>query len=183
MESLSQRPRNEPNHALPGILAFLLFAACAALSAFYGTEPPAAAPADTPAEEFSSGRAMEHVRRVGREPHPTGSAENDRVREYILGELGSFGLDPRVQTATVVDEEYGSPYGAAIVRNVLVRIEGTGRGDGGETAVMLAAHYDSVPVSPGANDDGAGVATLLETARALSSIPPLKNPTVQMTLA
>ncbi len=178
MKPVIQRPRNEPNRALPGILACLLFAACAALAVLYGTQPPAAVPPDAPAAEFSSGRAIEHARRVGREPHPTGSPENARVREYILGELASFGLDPRVQKATVVDEEYGSPYGAAIVRNVLVRIEGTGSeaGDAGDNgAVMLAAHYDSVPVSPGANDDGAGVATLLETARALSSGPPLRN--------
>ena len=32
----------------------------------------------------------------------------------------------------------------------------------------LFAHYDSVQVSYGGNDDGAGVATLLETARALT---------------
>lgn len=175
MKPVSQRPRNRPYHALPGILAFLLFVACAALAAFYGTQPPAAVPPDAPAAEFSSGRAIEHVRRVGREPHPTGSPENARVREYIISELGSFGLDPQVQKATVVDEEYGSPYGAAIVRNALVRIEGTGRGAGGKGVVLLAAHYDSVPVSPGANDDGAGVATLLETARALSSGTPLRN--------
>lgn len=115
------------------------------------------------------------MRRVGREPHPTGSSSNTRVREYILEELVSFGLDPRVQKATVVDEEYGPPYTAAIVRNVLVRIEGTGRGAGDAGSVLLAAHYDTVPVSPGANDDGAGVATLLETARALSAGPPLRN--------
>ncbi len=175
MKPVIQRPRNQPNHALPGILAFLLFVACAALAAFYGTEPPAAVPPDAPAAEFSSGRAIEHVRRVGREPHPTGSPANARVREYIVGELEAFGLDPQVQKATVVDEEYGSPYTAAIVRNVLVRIEGTGRGAGGEGAVLLAAHYDTVPVSPGANDDGAGVATLLETARALSAGPTPRN--------
>ena len=40
---------------------------------------------------------------------------------------------------------------------------------------MLAAHYDSVPSSFGANDDGAGVVTLLETARALKANGPLKN--------
>ena len=37
------------------------------------------------------------------------------------------------------------------------------------------AHYDSVPFGPGAADDGAGVVTLLETARALKAGPPLKN--------
>ena len=40
---------------------------------------------------------------------------------------------------------------------------------------MLAGHYDTVPVSPGANDDSSAIAILLETARALLSSPPLQN--------
>lgn len=40
---------------------------------------------------------------------------------------------------------------------------------------MLSAHYDSVDHSPGASDDGSGVVTLLETARALLSGTPLLN--------
>ena len=55
MKPVSQRSRNRPNHALPGVLAFLLFVACAALAAFYGTQPPAAVPPDAPEAEFSSG--------------------------------------------------------------------------------------------------------------------------------
>jgi len=35
-------------------------------------------------------------------------------------------------------------------------------------AIMVGAHYDTVSVSPGANDDGSGVATTLEVARVLS---------------
>ena len=33
--------------------------------------------------------------------------------------------------------------------------------------VLLAAHYDSVGAGPGASDDGMGMATLLEIARAI----------------
>ena len=169
-------PRPRSRRRLPlGVLASLLFAACAALAASYGLRSPAAAPSDAPATEFSSGRAAEHVFRVAREPHPLGSPENARAREYILGELESLGLDPRTQMVAVVDERFGSPYDAATVVNVLARIEGTG---GGDRAVMLSAHHDSVPTGPGANDDGAGVATLLETARALSSGPRPENDVV-----
>src|SRR5215210_6314742 len=153
----------------------LLLAACATLAAYYGTKPPAAEPLDAPAEEFSAARAMEHVDRIGQEPHPIGSPEDARVREYIYNELESFGLDPQVQTATVVDEQYGSPFNVGTAKNVLVRIEGTRGDEGGRQTVMLAAHYDSVPTGPGANDDGTAVAALLETARALTSDPPLRN--------
>ena len=48
----------------------------------------------------------------------------------------------------------------------------------GKDAVMLAAHYDSVPAGPGASDDGVGVANLLEIARVLSVMPAPKHPIV-----
>jgi hypothetical protein len=40
---------------------------------------------------------------------------------------------------------------------------------------VLMAHYDSVPHSPGAGDDGSGVATLLESARVLVREPIARN--------
>jgi hypothetical protein len=45
----------------------------------------------------------------------------------------------------------------------------------GKKALMLSAHYDSVPSSPGAGDDGAGVAVVLETLRAVKAAPPLER--------
>jgi Zn-dependent M28 family amino/carboxypeptidase len=41
--------------------------------------------------------------------------------------------------------------------------------------VLLTAHYDTVAGSPGAGDDGIGVAVLLETARALSTANAARN--------
>ncbi|MGE5323511.1 MAG: M20/M25/M40 family metallo-hydrolase, partial [Actinomycetota bacterium] len=49
------------------------------------------------------------------------------------------------------------------------------RGTENSRAIMLVAHYDSVPRAPGAADDAAGVAAILETARALRAGAPLKN--------
>lgn len=43
-----------------------------------------------------------------------------------------------------------------------------GRDDG---VVMVTAHYDSVPGSPGANDDGSGTVLTLELARVLRHLP------------
>jgi len=40
---------------------------------------------------------------------------------------------------------------------------------------VLAAHYDSVAHAPGAGDDAAGVAAILETVRALRATSPLRN--------
>jgi aminopeptidase YwaD len=38
--------------------------------------------------------------------------------------------------------------------------------------VLIGAHYDSVPGSPGADDNATGVAVLLEIAKALTEVPP-----------
>ena len=45
-------------------------------------------------------------------------------------------------------------------------------------ALILACHYDSVPAGPGAGDDGAAVAALLEVARALMLKGPLARPVI-----
>lgn len=45
-----------------------------------------------------------------------------------------------------------------------------------ESAVLLVAHYDSVPAGPGASDDLAGVAAVLEIARILPAHPPTRHP-------
>jgi hypothetical protein len=42
----------------------------------------------------------------------------------------------------------------------------------------LSAHYDSVPAGPGASDDGAGVAGMLEIARILKARPAPRHPIV-----
>src|SRR6185295_7729670 len=59
----------------------------------------------------------------------------------------------------------------ARVANVIATIPGTNS----TGRVILMAHYDSAQVSYGANDDGAGVAALLETARALKQGPAPRN--------
>jgi Zn-dependent M28 family amino/carboxypeptidase len=48
-------------------------------------------------------------------------------------------------------------------------------GRSGTKAILLVSHYDSVTTGRGASDDASGVATLLETARALQGGPALKN--------
>ena len=149
-------------------LLLLLTTVVSALLGLWQLVPPRAVPADAPAAEFASGRAVVHVRAMARAPHPMGSAENDRVRDYLVAQLRELGLEPEVQEASAVTP--GTfPHVAGRVRNVLARLPGSG---GTGRAVLLAAHYDSVPTGPGASDDVAGVAALLETLRALRSSPP-----------
>jgi hypothetical protein len=157
----------EPSNG-PGVRP-LVFAAAVLAGIFAltlaGMRPPAPKAANAPATEFSAGRAMEVLDRlVGNGvPHPVGSAADEAVRGRILSELTSLGYDPQVQTAFACDE-YGD---CATVNNVVARLPGAEAGP----AVLLAAHYDSVPAGPGAFDDGAGAAAVLEIARTLKSFP------------
>jgi hypothetical protein len=130
---------------------------------------PAVNPATAPEQEFSAERAMEHLEVIATEPHPMGSAANARVRDYIVGELRELGLEPQLQTISAPD--YFVPGRQVDVINVIVTIAGTAN----TKAVALMAHYDTVPTTPGANDNSSAVAALLETARAVLARPPLNN--------
>jgi len=123
--------------------------------------PPAPVAATAPPADFSAERAMRHVRAIAERPHPIGSADNARVREYVLAELRALGLAPEVQEATGVGTRYPE---AGHVRNILARLPG--RTPGGP-AVVLMAHYDGVGGGPAAGDDAAGTGAILETLRAL----------------
>jgi hypothetical protein len=158
---LPQDPGPTSNHAF----AVLIILAAVFFLSFEGLRPPAPKPATVPATEFSAARAHETLNRLVGDgvPHPTGSAQNDIVRRRVLDELSSAGYSPTVQTGSACDERGD----CGTVQNVLARLDGTEPGQ----AVLLAAHYDSVPAGPGAFDDGAGAATVLEIARICKSLP------------
>ncbi|MGY2080945.1 M28 family peptidase [Modestobacter sp. SYSU DS0657] len=155
---------------LLGLVVLLLLAALAALSIAV-LQPPDPAPADAPAGAFSAARAFEHVETVAAETHVTGSPANDRVREHLVDSLTELGLDPQVQDAVGANPGGPGELEVARVRNVVGLLPGTdpsGR-------LFLVAHYDSVENGPGGNDDAAGVSTVLETVRALTTGPRLRN--------
>jgi hypothetical protein len=155
------------------LVAAVLVAALA-VGAWLGAStlrPPQVVSAAAPPTVFSAERALAHLRVIAQVPHPMGTPENRRVRDYLVETLRAAGLAPQVQRTSVVWSP-GYHYRVADVENVLARVPGaTSPGRAG--AVMLVAHYDSAPGSPGASDDGAAVAALLETARALRSGTPL----------
>lgn len=134
-------------------------------------EPPRAARPDAPATAFSAARAMIDLRAIAARPHPVASADEARVRTYLLKRLGELRANPSVETATAAGAGRSGPRTFAVVHNIVARIPGTAS----TGAVMLVAHYDSVPTGPGAADDGASVAAILETLRAIKSGPPLRN--------
>lgn len=144
--------------AAAGLLLLAIFFALLSVSL---QRPPAAVSTNAPATEFSSGRAMQHLNVIAREPRPLRTPAHARVRQYVSEQLTALGLNVEVQNNTVIN-------------NVVARLAGTNHAQ----AVLLVAHYDTVNRSPGAGDDGAAVASLLETARALKSGVPLRNDVV-----
>ncbi|MGD0955477.1 MAG: M28 family peptidase [Candidatus Acidiferrales bacterium] len=156
----------------PGLRRILpsvtILAAIFALS-LAGLRPPAPKPATAPPVQFSAVRALGTLHRIlGNDaPHPVGSPANGAVRDRIVAEFTKLGYQPQVQTAFACNE-YGT---CATVNNVLARLDGSEGDAGSGDDVLLAAHYDSVPAGPGDSDDGTGAATVLESARALRSLP------------
>src|SRR3712207_5208105 len=61
-----------------------------------------------PAEDgFSLERALAHVRAVADRPHPTGSAADEEVRQYLVRVLEGLGLAPELQSVEVA-KDWGS---------------------------------------------------------------------------
>lgn len=160
-----------PGTLAAGWLATALLAIVAVLS-LLPLRPPELPPEPVPADAFSAHRAMAHVRSLATRPRPIGSTRHGEVRDWLADRLRELGVEPRVQAATVVWSPDDRAARAARVRNVVARLPGRG---GNGRAVLLMAHYDSVPSGPGAADDAAGVAALLETLRALLAGPALRN--------
>jgi len=80
-------------------------------------------------------------------PRPTGTPENEAVRRSIIElfsgtEAGRLGVE--------VDE----------AGNVVV-------GDPRRANILIGAHYDSIPGTPGTDDNASGVAALIATARVM----------------
>ena len=140
------------------------------ITGLYHATPPAPLLASVSPSIFSSARAMSTVRHIAQKPHPIGTYENAKVRNYLVAELKALGLEPHIQTALGINRsDQGGRVG--VVNNVLLRVPGRVSGK----ALLLVAHYDSTHTGPGAADDGASVAAILETLRALKTLPALKN--------
>jgi Peptidase family M28 len=158
------------------ILLSFVFILLVAIIAVSYLVPPAVVPASAPATDFSAERALENLKVIAREPHPTGSIANARVRDYLVKQLKREGLEPQIQRTGVASlmEDFPGPYGAGTVENILARLKGSNS----TGVVLLMAHYDSVAPAPGATDDGSGVVTLLEMLHALRSSAPQRNDVV-----
>ncbi|AKU97326.1 Peptidase, M20/M25/M40 family [Labilithrix luteola] len=154
--------------------AVLLAFAVVFAAAWVRYSPPRPLPASAPPERFSAERARELQRAIAGDGVVTraqGTPGHERAKGELVDALSRLGLNPEVQHAFVCGR-HGS---CGFVENVVARRAGS---DPNASAVALMAHYDSAPASPGASDDGVGVAAVIEAARALSHDPPQRRPVV-----
>ena len=120
--------------------------------------------------DFSIDNALKHLKEISKEPHYVGTEAHKSVQKYIVVELQKLGLNPTIQTQTIVNKKW---FAGTTVENIIVKINGSRKGK----ALLLLSHYDSSPHSaPGASDAGSGVVTILEGIRAfLAKNQPPKN--------
>jgi hypothetical protein len=157
------------------LLALVLIALLGALAAKALLVQPPPLRAQTLAGEFDANRAKGRLALIlgDQRPHPADSAANDAVRARLVVQLKQLGLAPMIRDQFACNELYKQRgVSCGRVRNIVATLgPRTGK------ALLLNAHYDSVPVGPGASDDGIGVATLLDVAASLKDRP-LRRPVI-----
>ena len=116
-------------------------------------------------EALLSRRLRHHLDAFARTPHNLDHYPAlEAAACYIERELVTLGAHPTLQEFEVL----GRP-----VRNIELTLEPAADRRASATTYVIGAHYDSPDDSPGANDNGTGVAALIELARMLHASPPL----------
>lgn len=155
------------------MIRVLFLAACFALGMFTVVPPPLKDPA-SPAE-FDHRAAWTTVQELAHEPHAIGTPAHDRARDVVLARLTALGLAPQVQAAV---GQNGHATTVGLVQNIVARLDPPHAVPKAGDAILLVTHYDSRIAAPGAGDDGAAVAALIDVMRALKSGPPLARPVI-----
>jgi len=148
----------------------LILAALAAKSLLLSMPPVRNA-----AGEFNAERAKARLAYIlgDERPHPADSPADDLVRARLVTTLQQMGLEPIVRDQVACNDFQKARLVACTrARNVIATL-----GPPSGKALLLSSHYDSVPVGPGASDDGIGVATMLEVGSILKDRP-LKRPVI-----
>ena len=127
---------------------------------FYALMPKVVTETNLPETQFSTQRALVHLKEITKKPHYTGSVEHTVVRNYLVKEFEKLGLTVEIQEQVAVNKKWRA---ATNTKNILARIKGSENGK----ALLLLSHYDSNPHSSlGASDAGSGVVIILEGIRA-----------------
>lgn len=133
------------------------------------TQPAEHATPPDPLEQFDAERAMSHIKVLSVDIGPRGGGSNaeNKASVYIASQLEQLGYEVQWQSRIPVLAPDRFTQNAIATK----RAAADGRED---LLLVLGAHYDSVThteQSPGANDNGSGIAIMLEVARVLKDYP------------
>lgn len=91
--------------------------------------------------------------------HDTNNQYKLKARKFIFDEFVRFGLQTQYQFF------YNERYQGVTFANIIGVLRGERFGQPDDKIVGVAAHYDTVAHTPGVDDNGAGVAAMLEVVR------------------
>jgi hypothetical protein len=136
------------------------------------TEPPSDWSAGSP-PSYDPELAVAHVRLLAETigPRPAGSAQELQAARYLHGYLSGLGYDTRLQGPIPLEGSGHADEENRCTQNVVAF--GPSSAPPGP-ALLIGAHYDSIALrepSPGGNDNGSGVAAMLELARTAADLP------------
>jgi hypothetical protein len=173
-------------------LAWALFALACVYGRYWDLRLPRPLPASAPASVFSEARALALAGALeSAGPRVAGSSAEARAFDAIESRLRAIQADADATSAGAVvvdvtrtthagqfalagpgargDRETTMAYAGLTVLAIRVRDASWDADDPGSPAAMLAAHVDTVHVSPGGSDNGLSVAVAVETARAFAA--------------
>lgn len=147
-------------------MIFTLVSSIALASALAHNQPPAPPAAKSPAEMIEQERLMATIKSlpVNRSAAGDEAQENGLLKAQILlhDQVRDMGYTPdshEVHWSRRDDARNPKPW-----MNIWFELAGE---DLISEVLIVAAHFDAVPTAPGADDNGSGVAALLEIARVL----------------
>lgn len=108
---------------------------------------------------ISSDALRSHVEQIARDRDPfLATAGHFFVREYVRSHLSQYGTVEVCEFARQTQTH----------ENLILKLPGQ---DSSKAPILIGAHYDAVPGSPGADDNATGVAALLELATFFAQSP------------
>lgn len=153
------------------LLVLVIIAAAVYGAVFYMTGMPGRShrgplPPLTAEEQALAPRLKRHIEAIASREHNVAHYDElERSARYIEATLESYGYTVNRQIFDADDFRSET----RSVRNIEVAIEPREPGPAAET-VVVGAHYDSAIGATGANDNGSGVAAVIELARLLGDL-------------
>ncbi|KAJ2553286.1 hypothetical protein EV175_002995 [Coemansia sp. RSA 1933] len=139
-----------------------------------------AAAAAEEGEQFDVQRALSNLKEITRSPHSLNDPRSIEVRDYLKKTIDQIIGGSEAELSGPVNDSMTAEFkaGGSLMywedSSLVVRIPGTGEA---HEALLVQAHYDAVPMSHGAYDDGIGVVVCLELLQSLVERP-VRHPVV-----